>query len=501
MLRAEDVEGLEQVRTSLLQKLPAAPELERFRVWPWYPWYPWWDCTPDVIFKVTQDCEQLGTVIVDEDVTDTRWNISNPLDVTLVANDLACCRGGCDDPPCDEGECLVFARVCSYPITSVGGNAGADPTPEGYARPNAVVAGSAAYNGDRPFGGTVHVSKNSGDMLGVDYYSVEYHDGVSWKALPAGAGLTISRGWLYWDGTDWFSGSQAFPYDSVTFPGHVVYESREHFEVHGPYSDWWPAGGRFWISNEFLVLRLNSSKFPDGTYHFRIWGYEVGSGGNLINGQVVPVCASGQDNDLVLTFDNRVIDPLLDTPSNPCSSTITNCTVHICTDEPATDFISVKIGGQPVDACDVVDASTGMLEIDFQAQDAGGHLGGYSLFSKYKENLFVDLLGLLSEPGASLVSLSGGQEGPTYGEALGQGATAPHWTGGTMRLTVPADKAFPEPCCYQLELRAWKRTVVSCDSGYSHCNLSEYTLGVGVCLPAPAKPVLEVARNVVVEEN
>ncbi|MBZ0302884.1 MAG: hypothetical protein K8J31_24275, partial [Anaerolineae bacterium] len=83
----------------------------------------------------------------------------------------------------------------------------------------------------------------------------------------------------------------------------------------------------------------------------------------------------------------------------------------------------------------------------------------------------------------------GAQVGPTYGEALGQGATAPFWGGGRYRLTVNVAEAFPEPCCYQLELRAWKRTTVGyqsginfvCHTGYAHDNLTEYTLGVGVC--------------------
>ena len=47
---------LDQVRAQLLEKLPASPELAALRIWPWWPWWPWWDCTPDIIFRVTQDC-------------------------------------------------------------------------------------------------------------------------------------------------------------------------------------------------------------------------------------------------------------------------------------------------------------------------------------------------------------------------------------------------------------------------------------------------------------
>jgi hypothetical protein len=230
-------------------------------------------------------------------------------------------------------------------------------------------------------------------------------------------------------------------------------------------------------------MRLNSTKFLDGTYRFRVWGYEVDAGGNLVNGRVLPFCGTQQDNELVLTFDNRVIDPLLDTPSNPCHPG-TPGAVKLCTTEPDTDFIAVRIDGKQVDPCDVVDAASGMLEIDFRAHDSSGHLARYWLWATYKENLRVDLLSL---PGASLTPLAPAtQEGPTYGQALAQGATAPNWYGGNMRLRVPANQAFPEPCCYQLELRAWKRTVVNCNHDYPDRNRSEYTIGVGVCPPVRA---------------
>jgi hypothetical protein len=92
------------------------------------------------------------------------------------------------------------------------------------------------------------------------------------------------------------------------------------------------------------------------------------------------------------------------------------------------------------------------------------------------------LVNLLNRLGAVLTALSAGtQVGPTYGEALGQGAAAQTWKGGTFRLTVPLTEAFPEPCCYQLGLVAYKRTIVGCSGDFGHWNTTEFTLGVGVC--------------------
>src|SRR5262249_42817377 len=98
---------------------------------------------------------------------------------------------------------------------------------------------------------------------------------------------------------------------------------------------------------------------------------------------------------------------------------------------------------------------------------------------------------LLSVPGATLTPLATAlvppvppapQVGPDYGQARVQGAVAPDWTGGGLRLTIPdLRKAFPKTCCYQLQLRAYKRTIVSCDDSYQpHSNLSEYSFMVVV---------------------
>ena len=92
--------------------------------------------------------------------------------------------------------------------------------------------------------------------------------------------------------------------------------------------------------------------------------------------------------------------------------------------------------------------------------------------------------------GGTLTPLPGGappvpaaaQVGPDYATArsLPQNAAAPTWTGGAIRLTISAAVAFPESCCYQLELRAYKRTIVNCQANNAHRNLSERRFQVTV---------------------
>jgi hypothetical protein len=460
---------LEQVRSSLLERLPQSPELAQLRVWPWWPWWPWWDCTPDIIFKVTQDCRFPGAVILDEGYAATRWDIPDPLNVTLVANDLACCK---PIPPCVEGDCIDISAFCSdefLAIDDVGGNLGAPVgRPDGYAP------------GDRPFTQTVAVLK-ANTFVGIDYYEIEFWDtGLgAWGPVPAGACEDFCRHWLQ-PLFPFPSGNVAFKWgirnDASAHP-HLVVESREHYESVSPLP---PAA--FWAISSQLVVPLNSTVFTDGTYRFRVVGWEDAGGGKLKNGHVLKWCDTENDNEWVLTFDNRVYpDP-----------SVLNCggpTVRLCTKEPKATLNNITIDGNPIPACGVSDIK-GDLVIDFEASDVDGHLESYSLGIDWGAGLHADLLTL---PGATLTRVTGDGEGPTYAAALGQawGAAVPTWHGGTMRLSVPASEAFPDPCCYLIRLEAVKRHVLG--SAFGACgytcnydqyyNIDEFTVGAGVCDP------------------
>jgi hypothetical protein len=461
---------LESVRATLLEKLPRAPELEALHIWPWWPWWPWWDCTPDITFRVTQDCLLPGAVLLDEGFGQTRWDIPDPLSVTLVANDLACCR---PDPPCNTGDCIDISAFCSdegISLDAVGGNPGAPAgLPDGYGP------------GDRPFTGTIVVEK-ANDFTGVDYYEIETWDSgsASWVPLPTGACEDFCRHWFQYV---FPFGSQNVPFKWVSTPdlsavNHLVAESREHYTA--------------WSISQNLVVPIDSTKFPDGTYRFRVVGWQDAGGGKIKNGHVLKVCDTEIDNEWVLTFDNRIYpDP-----------TVLNCGsgfVHLCTKEPTTDIISVTIDGNPIPECGVTDIN-GLLEIEFEASDPDGHLAEYTLTLEWGASHSADMLGL---GGASLTYVSGDGQGPTYAAALGQGhgAAVPFWHGGTMRFSVPATNAFTEPCCYLIRLEAVKRHYLGYATGgcgYNcnpdqYYNLSEFTVGAGVCDP---RPILEVAASI-----
>lgn len=480
-LQKIDPGALAGLRDKLVTRLPAAPELERLRLWPWWPWEPWWDCSPDIIFKVTQDCGQTNKVIVNETIWQARRDIPTNLNVTLTATD-ACCIPICHEPAdCPDGSCVVINAACNVLVENIGGNFGATAaTPAGYANPGLI-----SVNGDRPFADNVLLRGVFGSSANVDYYEFEWATSLAgpWNPMPPAAAGNFSRS--FW-GPDLPAGPVGWhhaPFQFTSISGRNVVETREHFEANNGAGTWGIT--RFWgPERDYLMNWLTANNFPDGTYYLHVRGWNL-AGGSLTNSRIPPMCDLANDNYVVLTIDNRTTDgsdghPASTTLGHPCGSG----TVHLCTMEPDTDIVNVTIGGQAVGPCSNVQAAPGSpLVVDFYAYDQDGHLAEYSLIATYGENHYTNLLSLADSitPLGGLGVPAASQVGPDYAAALLAGAPSPTWAGGGMRLTInDSSLAFPEPCCYQLELRASKRTIVGC-SGGPHANLSEYSFGVNAC--------------------
>ena len=246
-----------------------------------------------------------------------------------------------------------------------------------------------------------------------------------------------------------------------------------------------------------LVIPIDSTKFPDGTYRFRAVGYQDDGAGGVKNGHVLLVCGTDFQNEWWLTFDNAVPD-----------NTVPDCGaphIRVCTREPLAMLNSITINGAPIPPCGVTEID-GNLEIDFEASDADGHLAGFDLSLHYGAGIVQPLL-----PLGVLTNISADYLGETYAKALVQGATRPTWNGGRMLLTVPAKVAFPVPCCYLIRLEVRKRHVFG-SGGLGSCsynctfdqyyNLDEFTVGAGVCdpvrrieLPSAAQVAARVGRR------
>ncbi len=477
-------EVLPSLRDQLSKRLPVAPELERLRIWPWYPWYPWWDCTPDIIFKVKQNCQGEEMVIVDETFSDARWNIPTTLDVTLIANSNACCTGQPDDP---EGDCLVLDSVCDDLIVNIGGNppsaVGVAAVTDGFLNP-----GFISTKGDRPYAANIPIHGSFGDSASANYYEFEWSDddGLTWNSMPIAAagdftrkyhGPHLDTGIVGWHRQD-------FKFEVID--GHNVIESRQHFEI----TNGWGTSQSWWTQTlDLLMVWKTANLFADGRYRLRVRSWTL-VGSSLTNPRILPLCNTQNDNGIVVTIDNRVETPgSFDVNGHPCGSG----TVHTCTSEPDTGFLDVRLlhddgTESEIASCgNLTIKDSDILQIDFVANDPDGHLAKYTLQTTYGDSLANNLLTLGGTLSPSPVPVSyapaAAQVGPTYANARSvvPGAVAPIWHGGVIRLQVPAKLAFPETCCYQLELRAHKRTIVGCnDSLWGHTNYSEYSFMIVV---------------------
>jgi hypothetical protein len=412
-------------------------------------------------------------------------------------------------PP--PGNCVLLSSVCSDTsladqTINIGGNFGAPASPAGYQNPGDL--GGPGASGDRPYADTLSIFGQFGAAAVVDYYEFEYSDdnGASWHTMPPGGVAAPAR--LYFGpplfGEPSFPPVRQTPPTLTTINGRNVIESRTHFEsAHG--AGTWGIT-HFWTSdwNELAVWITSPTTFADGTYRLRVrtWSaanlaaYVAGSDPGPLS-SLLPICDTKQENFLVLTIDNRLDpDPTHPTANHACGPG----TVHECVREPDTRIINVQLvhkGSPPppptvLEACSITPMRPGDdLQIDFFAHDPDGHLSYYELYATFGDNEMKDILGFatplvnlvggpayLATPTPIVIPSAGTQVGPTYALARGaaQGAVSPVWQGGTLRLTIPAAEVFQKPCCYQLVLRAHKRTI-SCgvEDEWLHTNLSEYS--------------------------
>ncbi len=487
--------GFVTVGEQLKKILPAAADLEKMRIWPWYPFF---DCSPDILFKVTQDCGEGETVIYSEDTGNIRWNVGDGLeDIVLVANEDACCSPFCCDDPPDEDCLAVYGLGCTtaYPIEKIEQDI-SDPL-AGYGNPG---------SDDRPFGGTIGIRGVFGDASEIDYYKPQRRriapHPTGWQDMPADEMAAFIR--RHYIGPPWplFKTETVKP---VPVAGETVLKTIHRFRMEHPevvpFVD--PSNADMLINWKTADDKAgHGSPMPglqDGLYELRLVGYRYDEENDkLVDQQIMALCPAeeGQPDPalhagLVLRLDNR-------------SWSRTSGTVHITTSEPDCDFpdiCAVVINEDPdlplnrqrercIDACGIARVRAGdTITIHFNASDSDGHLEEYSLTAHWAESKVFNILatGTLTGDPDPLV-------GPSYAHTfLGSQATyraglpptdderaRPFWYGGNFKVSVTvSDSVFPTCCAYLLRLWVWKRTTNGCTSSrYFHNNLCEFSFTV-----------------------
>jgi hypothetical protein len=452
---------------AMLRVLPASAELAALRVWPWWDGN---DCAPDVVFRVTQLCDNAVRVIRTENNAQTRWDIPTTLNVTLLANSLACCLPVCRDPECPE--CLKLTFVGCGTTDQIGVTAG-PPDLRGYAR--------TASAEDRPFYGSLQMRGGVGSD--VDYFKVQVsRDGGPWSDLPVPAFDGFSRS--YWDGSNPVT-APAPAFTPILKSGQTVMITRRHYEQLHPAIPRF-GGSVIWYDYDTLFYfntLANPGLTPDALYQLRFVGYSADSADNLIAGseRLLPTCGAPHTESVFIRIDNQAMIHAPSTPLHPCGPG----TVHSCTSEPDCFIRKICVneglpGQHCIAACDIVRlAASDTLTIHFSATcpmtSQDGHLGGYSLRAEYGVSLYFDIG--TGAHGAFAADPTF-EVGPDYLQALGQGAPRPHWYGGDYKVTLNGAD-FPVCCAYILRLRAWKRTTDGCtDPRWVHHNEFEFAFTV-----------------------
>ncbi len=490
-----DPAALDSLRERLVAVLPKGFPIP---IWPWYPWFPWNNCDANIIFKVTQACGGPTNTIVNETVSDTRWDIPTTLNVTLTASEGACCAYSCGDD-CPAGNCIVPSDICEINVGSIGGNYGA---------PACTTAQVGLYgpgSQDRPFAGVVTLYGIFGDAVDVDYYEFQYATSQAgpYSPLPQAALDTIYRQVL--TGAIW--ATVAFPPTPISdgSTNHYVYETIAHYEAAN--------GTQIWdaISHDLLLVLNSLNVLTNGTYYLQLVAYtRPGASGNLTLSNtdnpdpksqgILLTCAPPIANNWwAIALDNQAPGDT-DPSGQPCG-------LHICTDQPIAAILQVAIlhngVATVINGCDNICIDPGdLLQIDFAAYDPDAFLSSYTFELLYGLDQSVDLLcsapapfcspafstwTLASSPIAPPWAPAAAQVGPSYSQALGQGATSPAWGGGSMRLTVDATSAFPKTCAYLLQLNVYKRPIQNCDSvndEQNNVSFESFTIQVGCPPPA-----------------
>jgi hypothetical protein len=479
---ALDPNALTDLRGQLAEILPKEFPLP---IWPWYPWYPWLECGANLIFSATQVCNGQTNTIVSQTVFDAQWDVATNYNVTLTANDEACCAYSCgnSDAGCPEGNCIVPSDICDINVGSIGGNVGAP------ASTPAQVGLYAPGTQDRPFGGNVDIFGIFGDAVNVDYYEFEYATSQAgpYAPLPLAADGGFDRQILVpvTPGPAWKWIPVAFPINTISdgTTNHNVIETIAHYEANNG-TQTWDA-----LTHDLLFVLQSLNTLANGTYYLRAVGYvRPGYTGDLAladtanpgNPGILPVCDPDADdakvnNWWVVTLDNQA--PL---PTDPSGQP---CGLHICTDQPTSDILQLAIlhndgSSTIIEGCKSFTVNcTDQLQIDFVAYDPDAFLDYFTLYNLYGVDLSVDLLSLPAStfgpsPIAPAWAPGAAQVGPNYGDALSEGATSPVWSGGAIRLTVSATAAFPTTCAYLLQLNVYKRTIVDCDGDDPQQNVS-----------------------------
>ncbi len=351
---------------------------------------------PSIIFRVSQNVDGIIKYIYNENpAEDTRLNIGDVLSVNIAIEE-ECLTYNPSAGSAPYNQLFVFTRVgviATADIDQSDGYAYSDTDPaETPDTPN-------SYDSNVSFGRTLDIAGWFGMFCDVEYYKIQYSsDGITWQDITDP--LFNNR---YDVAMHQWVTDKMGPLDEI--------------EVGAPSCYKLPNRSLPWTFPDLLV-RWDTTKVPNGLLTLRIVGMRAVPGSS-------PVPAT-----------HLTIDPSYGTLKLQIDNTPPKCKI-----------IEVLYNDVKVNACDLIDFSTGTIKVNFEASDNAGHLRLYSLHAHYGHNNIV-----MPTPIAPAKAVD------DYSEHIN---LSKKWDGGTYTIQYDAsqyDNTEMPPCAYQFRLRVDKRT-------------------------------------------
>ncbi len=371
---------------------------------------------PDVHFKVIQMIDGADTVIYNEDpATETRHNIADVLAVNLEVDQGLALSKPEKDRKYDKH--FVFTRIGLLGVdeidtveTTVGTKA------SGYAHSDTSSAEPNSARANSPFGSTLHVAAWFGHLSDTDWYKIEYSsDGANWHEISD----PLANRYYDFATATWLTMKMGpFTHDGVSNVYRLPY-SGQATQLSAP---------KPWIFPD-LIAKWDTTKVADGRYTLRIKGFRQAGKEPTKLKPAQQLVSDPSYGELRLRIDNTA-------PTSKLKE------IRYATH--AGDALKVT------DVCSIIEIADGKIEIDFEAEDAAGHLRSYQLDAFYGHH--------------KKVSPRPDQAEDNYSQHVD---STRQWKGGTS-YTVVYDAAGTHPhdytahrmpkCAYQFRLGVAKRT-------------------------------------------
>ncbi len=347
---------------------------------------------PDIIFRISQNVDGIIKYIYNENPSeDTRWNVADVLYADIeIEEDCVTINSPSSSVPYDH--LFVFTRVGLIPTANI-------DQADGYAYSDITPSPPNSMDTNIPFGRTLDIAGWFGMFCDVEYYKIQYSsNGVVWNDISD----PLYNNWYDVTNQKWVTESMG----PETISGVSNLYKLPRRDLPWTFPD--------------LLVRWDTTKVTDGLYTLKILGKKKVAG-------------------TIVDSVHLTIDPSYGT-------------IKLQTDNstPKCEIKEIWHNATKVEACTMVQFTSGTIKVIFEASDAKGYMRMYSLNALYGHSQVVVPTPAPPISPDKAVDDCSNHIGPTK-----------KWNGGIYTVEYPAseyDSVEMPPCAYEFRLRVDKRT-------------------------------------------